>query len=61
MPFGLGNAPATFQRYINKVLMEDIDMCCIVYLDYVLIYLNALQQHRKDISNILQAIPDLGM
>jgi len=42
MPFGLGNAPAAFQRWINEVLMEHIDMCCIVYLDDVLIDSNTL-------------------
>jgi len=56
MPFGLCNAPAAFQRWINEVLMEQIDMCCIVYLDDVLIYSNTLQQHRKDVSNIQEAI-----
>jgi len=56
MPFGLCNAPAAFQQWINEVLMEHIDMCCIVYLDDVLIYSNTLQQHRKDVSNILEAI-----
>jgi len=43
MPFGLWNAPAAFQRWINEILMEHIDMCCIVYLDDVLIYSNTLQ------------------
>jgi len=61
MPFGLCNAPAAFQQCINEVLMEYIDMCCIVYLDDRLIYSNTLQQHRKDISNILEAIRKLGM
>jgi len=37
MPFALCNAPAAFQRWINEVLIEHIDMCCIVYLDDVLI------------------------
>jgi len=41
--------------------MEDIDMCWIVYLDDVLIYSNTLQQHRNDISNILEAIRKSGM
>jgi len=41
--------------------MEHIDMCCIVYLDDVLIYSNTLQQHRKDVSNILEAIRKSGM
>jgi len=47
MPFGLCNAPAVFRGWINEVLMEHIDMCCIVYLDDILIYSNTLQQHRK--------------
>jgi len=61
MPFGLCNAPAAFQRWINEVLMEYIDMCCIVYLDDVLIYSNTLRQHQKDVSNILKAIRRSGM
>jgi len=61
MPFRLCNAPAAFQRWINEVLMEHIDMSCIVYLDGVLIYWNTLQQHRKDVSNILEAIRKSGM
>jgi len=61
MPFGLCKAPAAFQRWINEVLMEHIDMCCIVYLDDVLLYSNPLQQHQKDVSNILEAIRKSGM
>jgi len=61
MPFGLCNAPAVFQRWINEVLMEHIDMCCIVYLDDVVIYSNTPQQHQKDVSKILKAIRTSGM
>jgi len=50
-----------FQRWINEVLMEHIDMGCIVYVDHVLIYSNTLQQHRKDVSNILEAVRKSGM
>jgi len=41
--------------------MEHIDMCSMVYLDAVLIYSNTLQQHRKDVSNILEGIRTSGM
>ena len=38
MPFGLSNAPASFQGYINKILTEKLDIFIIVYLDDVFIY-----------------------
>ena len=43
MPFGLCNAPATFQRWINRTLQRFIDRGCIVYLDDVLIYSENLE------------------
>jgi len=41
--------------------MKHIDICCIVYLDDVLMYSDTLQPQRKHISNILKAILDIGM
>jgi len=61
MPFGLCNARGAFQRWISEDLMEHIDLFCIVYLDDVLIYSNTPQQHRRDVSNILEAIRKSGM
>ena len=53
--------PNTLQRWINETLMEYIDICCIVYLDDVLIFSNNLQQHQQDVRNILKAIRKSGM
>ena len=38
MLFGLINAPRSFQGYINKILVEKLDIFVIVYLDNILIY-----------------------
>ena len=38
MSFGLINAQANFQGYINKILVEKLDIFVIVYLDDILIY-----------------------
>ena len=38
MPLGLTNALASFQEYINKILVEKFDIFIIVYLDDILIY-----------------------
>jgi Reverse transcriptase (RNA-dependent DNA polymerase) len=37
LPFGLTNAPATFQRLINEMLYEYLDDFVIAYLDDILI------------------------
>ena len=39
MPFGLFNALTSFQGYINKILVEKLDIFVIVYLNDILIYI----------------------
>ena len=38
MLFGLSNALATFQGYVNKILADKLDIFIIEYLDDILIY-----------------------
>ena len=40
MLFGHTDASISFQRYINKIFAEKLDIFVIVYLDDILIYTN---------------------
>src|SRR5258705_2025758 len=49
MPFRLSNVPAAFQRFINEVLRDLMDICTVGYLDNVLIYSDSLEDHQDHI------------
>lgn len=53
MPFGLKNAPSTFQRAMNSILNELIGKCCLVYLDDIIIFGSSLQQHMENLNKVL--------
>ena len=62
MPFGLCNALATFQAYINDALHEYLDIFCVAYLDDVLIYTDGtLEDHIRYIRTVLQRLLDRGL
>jgi hypothetical protein len=53
MPEGLTNAPAAFQRFVNSVFADMLDVCVIVYLDDILIYSQDLASHKKHVREVL--------
>lgn len=61
MPFGLSNAPATFQARINEVLRRFLDRFCAAYIDDILIYSNDLASYRLHVKSVLQALEAAGL
>ncbi len=62
MPFGLSNAPASFQGYINKILAEKLDIFVIVYLDDILIYTeDPAKPHVDEIRWVLEQLQKHGL
>ena len=56
MPFGLANAPATFQAYINRALAGLVDVTCVVYLDDILIFSEDPAEHWQHVKQVLQRL-----
>jgi hypothetical protein len=61
MPFGLANAPATFQHFIQHVLREYIDVCCFVYIDDILVFSKTEQDHLVHIKQVLSKLREYSL
>lgn len=61
-PFGLANAPSTFQRYINWALRDYLDDFCSAYVDDILIYTDgSLEEHREHVRKVLRRMQEAGL
>ncbi|GBL77859.1 Retrovirus-related Pol polyprotein from transposon 297, partial [Araneus ventricosus] len=56
MPFGLCNAPATFERLMETVLRGLTSEACLVYLDDIIIVGRTFQEHLNNIRKVFQRL-----
>ena len=60
MPFGMKNAPASFQRLMDLVLDGTGDVAS-AYIDDVIIYSTTREQHLADIRTVLDRLRQAGL
>ena len=56
MPFSLTNAPVAFQRFMNDILSDLLDICVMIYLDDILIYSNNMSEHHWHMKEVLKCL-----
>ncbi|KAL2082790.1 hypothetical protein ACEWY4_022608 [Coilia grayii] len=61
MPFGLKNAPATFQSLMATVLERLNGKCCLVYLDDILCFSATEAQHFSDLQDVFDCLLQAGL
>ncbi len=61
MPFGLTNAPVAFQRFVNDVFADMLDVSVVVYLNNILIYSNDPAEHRQHVREVLRRLRANGL
>ena len=61
MPFGLCNAPATFQRLMDVVLSGLQWTSCLVYLDDIIVMGRTFEEHLSNLDSVFARIREAGM
>lgn len=55
-PFGLNNAPATYQRCIDVILMGLKGIDCLVYLDDMVCFSATMEEHARKLEAIFKRL-----
>ena len=58
IPFGLTNAPATFCTLMNKLFYPYLDQFVVIYLDYIIVYSNSMEDHVDHLCKVFKVLRD---
>ena len=61
MPFGLCNAPGTFQRLMESVLQPILGVFAMVYIDDVIVYSKTIEQHATHLEEVFRLLERAGL
>ena len=61
MPFGLANAPATFQRIMEIVLAGLQWSECLIYLDDVIVFSSSFDKHMKRLGLVFKRLEEANL
>jgi len=61
MPFGLRNAPATFQRALDIILSRVRWQTCLIYLDDVIVFSHTVAEHLRHVDEVLTLLRAAGV
>ncbi|UYV71040.1 hypothetical protein LAZ67_8001511, partial [Cordylochernes scorpioides] len=61
MPFGLCNAPATFERMMDKLLAGLKWTICLCFLDDIIVYATSFKEHIERLGKVLRCIQQAGL
>ncbi|CAJ0927572.1 unnamed protein product [Ranitomeya imitator] len=56
MPFGLCNAPAVFQDFVNDIFRDILSTSVVVYLDDILIFSPDIDSHQRDVGRVFDLL-----
>jgi len=61
MLFSLTNAPMAFQRFMNDIFSDLLDVCVVIYPDDILIYSNNMSEHHQHVKEVLKHLRKAGL
>ena len=61
MPFGLVNAPSTFERLMENILVGLQHKTCLVYLDDVIVFSSTFSEEIERLRQVLMCLDEAGL
>eukprot|EP00121_Abeoforma_whisleri_P002664 Awhi_evm2s2397 len=60
-PYGLSNAPAVFQSFMNDIFYEFLDDFLVIYLDDLLIFSKDKSKHDENVHKVLSVLREYDL